>query len=188
MAFGSTTLNSSIYNIPKTPVPKEKKDLCNYHRPNYLSILVLNMQPLLGKYLHARILMHCFQRYWWSKNLAIWLDKSILHKLEEQTFSKIRGLNWKIKNCNVFHFRFFPAKSNEKILWEAKQKKNILAPFRPLLPISGKQEFLWKTCLSLFSIYRILFLYRISEKIFQEKLVTDIQMDGHTNAWANIKL
>ena len=49
MAFGSTTLNPSIYNIPKTPVPKEKKDLCNYHRPNYLSILVLNMQPLLGK-------------------------------------------------------------------------------------------------------------------------------------------
>ena len=70
----------------------------------------------------------------------------------------------------------------KKFYEKQNKKKNILAPFRPLLPISGKQEFLWKTCLSLFSIYRILFLYRISEKIFQEKLVTDIQMDGHTNA------
>ena len=45
----------------------------------------------------SKILMHHFQRYWWLKNPAIWLDEYIFAQRKSDNF-------------NVFHLRLLPAK------------------------------------------------------------------------------
>ena len=45
----------------------------------------------------SRILMHCFQRYWWPTNSGIWLDDSISPITCEQEFSQVWGVYRKTK-------------------------------------------------------------------------------------------
>lgn len=91
----------------------------------------------------SKKLIHSFQRYWWPKNSAIRLGKTILAaNLWSRTF-KIwcRVCTKKTEYFNACHFRLLPAKSSNKILQKLKN------PF-----------------VSLFSVSRFLWLCIISEK------------------------
>ena len=90
----------------------------------------------------SKKLIHSFQRYWWPKNSAIRLGKTILAaNLWSRTF-KIwcRVCTKKTEYFNACHFRLLPAKSSNKILQKLKN------PF-----------------VSLFSVSRFLWLCKISE-------------------------
>ena len=102
---------------------------------------------------------YCFQRYWWSKNLAIWLDESILsYNLETRIFPDIQ-FSQENKELQCL---FFLATSS-KTQWQnfMKSKKTpfwaLFADFGANKNFSGKPD-------SLFSVFRFLLLCRISEK------------------------
>ena len=50
--------------------------------------------------------------YWWSKNLVIWFDESILaYNLQIRIFPGV-GIAQEIENSKIFHFRLLQAKKH----------------------------------------------------------------------------
>ena len=80
--------------------------------------------------------------------------------------------NRRTKNCNVFHFRPLPAKSNDKMLRKVKQKLNF-GTFWALLPDFRTRIFLETPLLSICYVFRFLLMGCWAE--FQKKLMNTFQ-------------
>ena len=141
------------------------------------------MLPWLGEYSHAKkskISMHRFQRYSSSNKPAIWLDRSFLAwNLRSRIFPDI-AFTQHTENCKVFHFRLFPGKSNDKILWKLKKAPYFQHFGQHFLPIIVEFFFLENPILPFFftTSWYLLSLRTISEKLmnkFREKLFTEVQ-------------
>ena len=86
---------------------------------------------------------------------------------------QIWDLHRKKENCNVFHFRLFPAKSNDK-----------LGQFWAIFPhFRSSKNFSQNPLLSLFSVSRFLFLCWKSEKTNEQnpRKIGCRRTDGHTH-------
>ena len=128
------------------------------------------MLPFLSEYIHSKkskILMLSFQKYWWLKNPAAWLDEKLLACNLTSSIFQIWSLNRKIKNWKIFQFSIFPTKNNNKI--SRKLKKSLFwTRFEQFLLILGQtRNFLENLHLPIFSVSLFLLLCKISEKTNQ---------------------
>ena len=81
--------------------------------------------------------MLSFQKYWWLKNPAIWVDKKLLACNLTSSIFQIWSLNRKIKNWKIFQFSISPTKNNNK--FSRKLKKSLFwTRFEQFLLILGQ--------------------------------------------------
>ena len=79
----------------------------------YISWVTTSMQK------KSKTLIDSFQRFWWWRNRAIWLDESILASNCQPEFSRIWGLNRKLQHHYNFCCTPVLAKCNNAILQKA---------------------------------------------------------------------
>ena len=134
--------------------------------------------------------MLSFQKYWWLKNPAIWLDEKLLACNLTSRIFQIWSLNRKIKNWNIFQFSIFPTRNNDKT--SRKLKKSLFwTSFEQFLLILGQTRILSGNLhLPIFFVFRFLLFCKISEKANQP-IVTETgyrQTDGRTDKHEFIRL
>ena len=137
------------------------------------------MLPLLSEYMNTKkpkILMLCFQKYWWLKNPAIWLDEKPM-----ACNWKTYGMNWKI-----FQFSIFLIKNDDNI--SRKLKKSLFwTGFEQVLLILGQRTiFLEKLYLPIFSVSRFLLLCKILGKNYSASFKRNWSQTERTDGQASI--
>lgn len=109
-------------------------------------------------------------------------------KIVNQNFPRYRTCTEKHRVLMSFISDYFQQKVMADFIKVKKTQFWVL--LGPFLPANFRENwtFSGKSASATFSCFRFLLMFRVSEKInsFHEKLVREVQTDGHTDAWKSL--